>query len=360
MALFPILENDVLSQAELATRDAEPKRRGPARAAPAFRHAGRRGPIDAVGAAPAFTDVGKGKPLLVVIDRVYTGKYPKSGGLFGGKNADVAVVSGVKDYAVFAASTRALNLVSRSVKSRSHVESNAFEDGTPVVLYSPAVMSDSLTLTIEMAFDTFDAGLLQTIAGGLQSAAGIPLMLPHAGFLLGAGQLIKLAAGLGDALFDGRPSFSITETLNFGLPGKPLAVADHWLLTHNAALQGYKYDPGRGLLEPGGQPYAGDDPYVVISVDGAERPELDSFTPTAASAAVLQKFFQMRDRSVASVEAVVQGLQLASDMKLRKQAETLKARIAAATDEKVKSALTIELGAVLKNIGTAELRPPQA
>jgi hypothetical protein len=348
MALFPILENEVLRHTDLLSEDAGNRRTAPA--------GGRRGPVGTAGVAPDFTKVGKGKPLHVVIDRVYTGKYPKSGGLFQGKDADVAVVSGVKDYAVFAASTRALNLVSRKVKARSHVESNAFEDGTPLILYSPAVMSDSLTLTIEMAFDTFDAGLLQTIAGGLQSAAGIPLMLPHAGFLLGAGQLIKLAAGLGDALFDGRPAFSITETLNFGLPGRPLAVADFWLLTHNQALHGYKYDPAKGLLTPDGQRYIGDDPYVVISIDGAERPDLDNFTPTAASSAVLQKFFQMRERSVASVEAVVQGLQLASDMKLRKQAEALQARIAAATDDTVKSALKTELDAVVKNIATDALK----
>ncbi|HUQ69135.1 MAG TPA: hypothetical protein VM165_06420 [Planctomycetaceae bacterium] len=316
----------------------------------------RRGPIDRDGAAPEFRDVGKGKPLHVVIDHVYTGKYPKRGGLFGG-SADVALVSGVKDYAVFSASTRALNLVSRGAKPQSHLQPNAFEDGTSLILYSPAVMSDSLTLTVEMAVDSFDRGLLDTISSGLQSAAGIPLMLPHAGYLLGAGQILKVAAGLADALFDGRPAFSITETLNFGLPGRPLAVADHWLLTHNTALTGLRYQPGKGLIGSDGQLYAGDDPYVVISVDGAERPELNNFTPTAASAAVLQKFFQMRDRTAASVEAFVEGLQLASDMKLRRQAEALKARVEGTTDVSARKRLQGELDAILKNITTEILRP---
>ena len=82
--------------------------------------------------------------------------------------------------------------------------------------------------------------------------AGIPLMLPYSGYLLGASEVLKLAGGLGDALFDGRPAFSITETLNFGLPGRPLAVADHWLLTHNQDLDGYSYDPQKGLVDAQG------------------------------------------------------------------------------------------------------------
>ena len=65
----------------------------------------------------------------------------------------------------------------------------------------------------------------------------------------------------------------------------------------------------------------------------------------------------MNDRSVASVEALVEGLQLASDMKLRKQAENLKSRLDAAGDDKSKASLKTELDAVLKNIATDVLRP---
>lgn len=315
----------------------------------------RRGPISSAGEVPAFKQIGKGLPLQVVIDHIYTGKYPKKS-VFG-ETSDVAVVSGVKDYAVFAASTRALNVLGKDIPPRSSLRSSAFEDGTPLVMYSPAVMSDSLTLSVELAVDSFDKSLFDIVARGLQTAAGIPLMLPYSGFLLGAGEVLKLAGGLGDALFDGKPAFSITETLNFGLPGRPLAVADHWLLTHQRNLTGYTYHPGQGLLDPTGTPYNGDDPYVVLTLDGRERPELNSFTPTAASAAVLEKFFAMKDRASASVETLVEGLQLVSDMKLRKQAEDLKTRIAGTADGPSKDSLKAELDAVLKNIGNSLLRP---
>ena len=357
MALFRVIENTVVSESEFFDRGSEILEEVGRTVASGLEGAGaRRGPISGTGSVVGFEPIGKGKPLQVVIDRIYTGKYPKKGGLFGGAS-DVAVVSGVKDYSVFAASTRALNVLSKDVRAKSHVRGTAFEDGTPLVLYSPAVMTDSLTLTVEIAVDSFDSGLFDTVAKGFSATAGIPLMLPFSGYLLGASEVLKLAGGLGDALFDGRPAFSITETLNFGLPGRPLAVADHWLLTHNQDLDGYSYDPQKGLIDDRGTPYSGDDPYVVLTLDGKERPELNKFTPTAASAAVLQKFFDMKDRTAASVETIVEGMQLVSDLRLRKKAESLKVRAEAATEPAAKALLKAELDAVLKNIDNEVLRP---
>jgi len=357
MTLFRVIETTVVSEPEFFSRSAEIlEKAGRTEGGALEGTSRRRGPMSRAGEVVGFEPIGKGKPLQVVIDRIYTGKYPKKGGLFGSAS-DVAVVSGVKDYSVFAASTRALNVLTKDVRARSHVRGTAFEDGTPLVLYSPAVMTDSLTLTVEIAVDSFDSGLFDTVAKGFSAAAGIPLMLPYSGYLLGASEVLKLAGGVGDALFDGRPAFSITETLNFGLPGRPLAIADHWLLTHNQDLNGFSYDAQKGLIDSNGAPYAGDDPYVVLTLDGKERPELNKFTPTAASAAILQKFFNMKDRTAASVETIVEGMQLVSDLRLRKKAETLKARAEAATDPTAKASLNAELEAVLKNIDNEALKP---
>lgn len=355
MSIFRVIGERVVSEPEFLARDevlAETARAQDSAGTAAL----ARGPITGSGATPEFRAVGKGRPLQVVIDHVYTGKHPKRGGLFG-RRADMAVLSGVKDYSVFAASTRALNLLSEDVEPRSHLRGSAFQDGTPLVLYSPAVMTDSLTLTIELAADTFDGELFSKVASGFSTAAGIPLMLPHSGYLLGVGELLKLAGGLGDALFDSRPAFSITETLNFGLPGRPLAVADHWLLTHEPNLHDYSYDPAIGLRDSAGAPYSGDEPYVVITLDGGERAELNAFTPTAASAAVLQRFLSMKDGAATSVDTLIEAIRLASDLKLRGRAETLKQRIATVNDPKAKEALQKELDAIIKNIGNEVLRP---
>ncbi|MFC0205848.1 hypothetical protein [Novosphingobium soli] len=314
-----------------------------------------RGPLGGPGEVLPFKPIGKGLPLLVYLERIYTGKYPKQGPFRG---TDVGVMSGVKDYAVLQATARALNLMLDDVEPRSHITGSAFDEGTPVVLYSPAVMADSLILSIEIAVNRFDRELFDGVARALKAAGGMPLMMPYAGALLAAGEVVNIGSKLADALIDGDPVFSITEALNFGLPGRPLAVADHWLLTH-ADLAGHRYDPARGLVGPDGKAYAGDEPYVVLTLDGTERPELNGFAARAASAAQLERFYGSAGKNggAASVDALVEGLQLVSDMRLKGEADRLEAQIAAVPDAATKQKLEEKRQAIVKNIATEILRP---
>lgn len=305
-----------------------------------------------------FEPIGIGKPLTIEIRHVYTGRFPKSGGLFGG-DKDVALVSGVKDYSVFAASARALNLISRSVKARAHLRGSAFEDGTPVVLYSPAVMADSLTLSIEFAIDRFPGEFVQQVGRSLKALAGVPLMMPFSGFLMGAGEVARIGSDLGDALFDGRPSFSITESINFDRPGSAVATADFRVLSHDPLLAGrHRYKDGVGLVDASGAPYQGDEPYVVISLDGKTRPHLENFSATIASAAVLERFFSVKSGGTASIDTLMESIKLASDMRLRGQAEALKRQIEALPAGRERDRLLAQRESVLKNIQSPELRPP--
>lgn len=306
-----------------------------------------------------FTPIGPNKPLTILIQHVYTGKYPK-GGLFGGPK-DMAVVSGVKDYAVFAASSRAVNFLKQGVKQRSGVVApSAFEEGTPLISYQSAVVTDSQTITIEGAFDNFPDALVNKIGDALASAAGIPLFLPWAGYLMTAGAVTKLASGLADSLFDGKPAFSFDETLDFNIPGRELPTADFRVLTSNTFnASGLRFEPKRGLLGADGAPYQGDEPYVVISLDGAERPKLADFAPTVASASVLKRFFNMRDGADASVGAVMDGLKLLSDSKYRLEADGLKKTISALpADDAQRKALQDRYDALVKNITDERMKPP--
>jgi hypothetical protein len=313
---------------------------------------------DEDGAITQFEAIGIGRPLTIEIRHVYTGRFPKSGGLFGG-DKDVALVSGVKDYSVFAASARALNLISRSVKARAHLRGSAFEDGTPIVLYSPAVMADSLTLSIEFAVDRFPGEFVQQVGRSLKALAGVPLMLPFSGYLMGAGEVARIAGDLGDALFDGRPSFSITEAINFDRPGATIATADFRILSHDPLLAGHhRFKDGIGLVDASGAPYQGDEPYVVISLDGKARPHLESFAASIASAAVLERFFAVKSGGTASIDTLMESIRLASDMRLRNQAEALKRQIDALPPGKERDRLLLQRESALKNIQSPDLRPP--
>ncbi len=342
MAVYRIMDEELVSEAEARLR---PRPAADEEGAPA------------VG---AFTPIGPGRPLTIQLRHVYTGRFPKRGGLFGG-DKDVALVSGVKDFAAFAASARALNLISRKVGAHSHLRGSAFDDGTDIVAYSPAVLTDSLTVSIEFAVDSFPGDFVRMIGQSLKALAGVPLMLPHAGLLLGAGEVARLAGDLGDGLFDGRPAFSITETINFDVPGGRTATADFRILSHNPTLAGtHRYVDGTGLVAADGAPYAGDDPYVVISLDGRERPQLADFAATVASSAILQRFFQMKDGATASVDTLMEGVRLASDMRYRAQAEDLAAQIATLAAGPARARLEQQRDAVLRNIRREELRPARA
>ena len=302
-----------------------------------------------------YVPIGIGKPLTIQIRHVYTGQFPKKRSAFGGGGGkDVAVVSGVKDYSVFAATTRALNYIERGKTARSHLKTpSAFVDGTPVVAYFPSLTADSLTLSIELAVNDFPQEFVNKLGGAFQSLAGIPLLMPHAGFLLGAGEIIKLAGNIGNGLLDGRPEFEITVPLNFDVPGSIVVHADFRLLTRSETLRlDYKYDDERGLVhKTTGQLYDGDEPYVVISLDGKERPNLAEFAPTAASASVLKRFFNIGEDVRTPIDTVVEGIKLASDMRFRNKAiEVAKAIQRLKEDDPERERLQKQYDALVKNI----------
>ncbi|WAC49809.1 hypothetical protein OVA03_07900 [Asticcacaulis sp. SL142] len=341
MAVFRIVNNKIFNDANTA---------------------GQFRALEALDTTPlaAFTQIGFGLPLTIELRHVYTGKYPKAG-LFD-KAKDVAVVSGLKDYSIFAATSRALNFLAPNIASRSHLNMpSPFNDGTPVIAYSPAVVSDSLVLGIEFAVDNFPGALLAQLGSALQKVGEIPLMLPNAGLLMGAGELIKLTAGLGDALFDGKSEFSITESINFDRPGTSTAVAEFRILSRDPSLSaGFEYDERLGIVESGSKkPYNGDEPYAVISLDGKPRPNLANFAPTVASAAIIKRFFNMQEGGTATIEAVVDGLKLASEMAYRQKADDVQKKLDAlpATDTAGRAALTSQRDALIKNITNALLVP---
>lgn len=79
-----------------------------------------------------------------------------------GSGKQMAIVTGLKDYSVFAASSRAVNFLEKNIKPRTRFKApSTFNDGTNVVAYSPAVLTDSFHFTVEMAFDRFPDGLFE-------------------------------------------------------------------------------------------------------------------------------------------------------------------------------------------------------
>jgi hypothetical protein len=310
---------------------------------------------------PAFHPVGTGLPLTVIIRHVYTGQFPHRG-MFNHRG-DMAVVSGVRGFSTFNASARALNFMELGVAPNSHfLAPNSFSQGTPVILYSPAVTDDAMTMSIEFGFaDSFSRQLLDAVSSVLQTASGIPILLPYAGYLMGASSVVKLGEGVADALYQSQPPFQRTEVLNFALPGSPLARADFLIICNSAlAADQYSYKDGAGLVDAQGKPYAGPEPYLVVSLDGAPNERLNGFTSTVASASVLQQFFQVRDGGLTALDTLKGALSVYSDLQYRQMAEKLGEQIKALpTGSAVPADLLSQWKADVANISDSSLKPAQ-
>jgi hypothetical protein len=313
-----------------------------------------------------FKPIGLGLPLSVIVREVYTGKFP-NGGFFGPKKEDMLVTSAIKSIATLDAKPRALNYLKKKVQSHSRMERpGASEQGTPHVFYSPALLERSLTLDIMIAFDSFDQEIFEQIGNTFNSAAGIPLFVTQSFYLIAAGAITKLIGKIGEAIFDSTPEFESSDALDIFLPGSPplpagfvLVTADNIDSVDPTFRTKHKVSKTGTVVEVANEAnvYKGDVSYVVVSVDGTQSDELRSFTPTAASAALMSRFFNIKEGQSVPFELVIEGLKLFNDISFRKQIIELDKKIAAAPDGPAKEEMKKKRAALLDNILEELLKP---
>jgi hypothetical protein len=304
--------------------------------------------------------IGTGKPLSIIVRHAYTGRFPK-GSVFGGSRRDLLITSAVRDvFTTFNAAPRAVNIIKRRIAGKTNVKGiDATENGTPLVFYTPAVTMVSTTATIEMAFDDYPDELVSKIGGAIVSAGGIPLFGPYGPVLIGVGMAIKLVSTLVNSLSDSRTEFSVSERLEFELPdGAPIAAGHLVLCESSFDPTPFTFKLGTGLIDGNGQPYAGDEPYIVLLLDGKKRDAFKDFTPTAASAALLERFLQQKDGSELVIQSIVDAVKLYSDMRFRKEADKLSERLQGLDSASEEFAATKKkMDALIANIGEQLLKP---
>jgi hypothetical protein len=319
--------------------------------------------IDTGTKAPVpFQPIGEGRPLTIMIREIYTGQHP-SGGLFG-KKKDLLVTSAVKSITTFDAKPRAINFLSDSVSPKSRLSRPAAtKQGTPIIFYSPALVEKSLTLDLSLVFDRFPKEVFNTVGDTFQQAGGIPIFLSYSVYLLAAGAIAKIVGAAGEALFDGKPVFSASEPLNIYWPGEQPLQSGFILVTDGnvdntdaSFRKTYQVNSAGQVVDESGKPYVGDIPYIVISLDGTSQDELSSFTPTAASSAMLSRFFGMKDNQPQLLGSLIDAVKLYNDFTFRQQVDRLDKQIEELPDGKEKEALSKKREALAKNILTDLLR----
>jgi hypothetical protein len=306
-----------------------------------------------------FKPVGPGLPLTVEIRFLYTGRYPSN---ILSHPRDMLLSSSLKNLDLFDAAVEAVNFLIAQVNSRSGFSAPpADKNGTALVYYSPAVTTIKSVVTFNLIFQNFNSAVLDKISGVFSGVAGIPIFMAAAPYLIGAKAVLKLAGDVGNQLFNGKPDFAITYTINFSDPGDPVQDAGFVVLFKededpDTNPQKLTFDSRRGLVDASNQPYKGPAPYIVISIDGTQQDSLKSFAPTAASAALMSKFFNAQDGDTIPTQDILDALQALNDVKFSQKAADLQKQIASASADQ-KAALESQLKAVAANIQNDALKP---
>jgi hypothetical protein len=314
------------------------------------------------GAVVDWQPIGISKPLTVEIREVYTGKHP-GGGLFGGAS-DMLLASAVKGIAINEAKPLALNFLTQRIQKKSRLaRPRASEQGTPVVYHSPAITDRSLTMDLSIVFDQFPKEIFDSVSSAFKGAAGLPVFLSYSSYLLAAGEIIRIAGALGEKFLDGKAAFHATENIDLALPGAARSVAGFMLVTPEnvdvldpAFRKSYQVRNGT-LTDDKGQPYSGDIPYIILAVDGSDREDLSNFAPMAASAAVLSRFYGIKDGQRISLEPMNDALRLYNDWTYRSQIDQIDKQLAKLQDGAEKDQLNLRRTALAKNIVNDLLKP---
>jgi hypothetical protein len=312
-------------------------------------------------AATPFTEIGLNRPLTIEIRHLYTGEYPKA--VFG-FNDGLLVSSAMRSLHTFGAAPRAVNFVKGKVKKHTNLRTpHATEEGTPLIFYTPALTEKNTILTIEFIFDEFPQETLERIGNAFTSAAAIPLFAAKSTHLIAAGMLTNLVGRIGEHLFDGKPPFTVTEELNFLRPGDEAPQQGFHLMTldgFDLAAEGCEFDQEKGELvqNANGQPYAGRHPYVIFSLDGMINAEYEQFTATAASAALLERFYNVGEGQGQVLGDLMEAVGLYNDWQFRQKADKMKAKLDAAQEgSEEKTKLQAQYDAYVANIQNQHLKP---
>jgi hypothetical protein len=120
----------------------------------------------------------------------------------------------------------------------------------------------------------------------------------------------------------------------------------------------FKQDTGELIYASSGAPYDGPHPYIVFSLDGRKNDAYDKFSATAASAALLERFYHIGEGQEQPLDILMDAVGLYNDWQFKEKAEALKAKIdTAEPDSEEQAKLQEQYDAYVANIQNEDLKP---
>lgn len=243
-----------------------------------------------------FEPLSIGGPLCVMIRHVYTGKY-------GGFKRDMLITSAMKSIATYDAMPRAVNFLVKNIEKKDALNNPyATEEGTPIVFYTPALVEENTIITLEVILRTIDLGIFEGISNVLKNLGVIPIFAGQTAGLLTASIATGLIGKILKLIFDGKPILKVNEALTFNIGGAKKPSAGFKLITTKEfkknVLKEYDYSETGELvyMDNPEKKYDGDEPYMVISLDGRVYSEYEDFIPKAAGSVLLDKFYNIQGK----------------------------------------------------------------
>lgn len=309
-----------------------------------------------------FTGIGPGKPLALILETIYVGDYPDTMRWIPGlQRGDILVTSSHKPFQEVPGAARAVHMLQADAQRNSYLEFKAHAEGTRLVYYSPAVTDISIQFTFELSVDReFDSKLGDSLRQAFLGAAALPVLAPHAPFLVVASGAVPIATEAADMLARPHTFYEEGVEINMSRAGLRRTQASAFVLYPDGDESPFagKYTMKRGdwvLRDSDGEPYSGPLPYVVLSADGADRPELEGWSGQTASAALLERFFTPDSFLSTSLDLATKGMSLYNDAVYRdKAADALKAAEGLKGD--AKKAKMDQYNAYVKNIRDQDIR----
>jgi hypothetical protein len=312
--------------------------------------------------AHPYEGIGLGKPLTIVIESIYIGDYPDTMPLVPWVDrGDVLVTSAHKAFESFDAAPRAVHLLQANAKPRTAMRAKATETGSQLVYYSPGVTGLSILFSVELSVDReLNNEIGEALGKAVTAAGALPVFAPAAPFLVAAGTAIPIASKAVSMLARPQTFFGEHVELNFDRPGVELAQPGALVLFggNDPGVFGTTYKLGKDFkmrVDGTGRQYDGPAPYVVISLDGTERDELDGWSAAAASAVLLERFFHPDELITKALEVVTDSITLYNDMTYRQKAAKALKKSKRLRGPKKKRQEDL-YNAYLKNIQTKEIR----
>lgn len=313
-------------------------------------------------AAVPFRPIGLGEPLTVRIEHVYLGDYPDSMPWFPIDEGDILLTSAYELTDVFEAAPRAIHALRRRPSRRTAVDFPADQEGTRLVYYSPAVTDPALTITFQLSVDRdFDESLGQAVSEALAGAAALPVFATGAPFLLAASVAVPITQKAANLLARPTTFFASTEVVNFEWPGLEISRQGGLVVYPDKEDIG-EFGSSRlrdgdfVLRDDAGQPYRGDLPYMVISLDGTPHDELEKWSSTALSAAMTSRFFAGGSTVTEAMKVVGEGLALYNDVTYERKARAVLDKLKTEKDVEVREKLVKQFCAYRTNVTSDVLK----